>query len=111
MKQSLEMVQVLISDTVLSFHLKKSSILSEDGISIPSKYTSSLAPLQSAKLFNEIRGCREKDKHHLHHLETPYVVYLHNKWEIAPSQELFTFHHPNRSAWPSGAFVHRQAPD
>ncbi|XP_076069556.1 protein arginine N-methyltransferase 5 [Oratosquilla oratoria] len=69
--------------------------LKEDGISIPSSYTSFLSPLQSPKLYNEVRICREKDKHFLAHFETPYVVYLHNKREIAPSQPLFTFSHPN----------------
>lgn len=102
-----EQADILVSELLGSFGDNELSpecldgaqkFLKEDGISIPSLYTSSLAPLQSAKLFNEIRGCREKDKHHLHHLETPYVVYLHNKREISASQELFTFHHPNRSA-------------
>lgn len=68
----------------------------DDGISIPCSYTSYLSPLQSPKLYNEIRNCREKDKHFLAHFETPYVVYLHNKKELAPSQPLFTFSHPNR---------------
>ncbi|KAK8387035.1 hypothetical protein O3P69_018003 [Scylla paramamosain] len=71
--------------------------LKEDGISIPSSYTSYLSPLQSPKLYNEIRNCREKDKHFLAHFETPYVVYLHNKKELAPSQPLFTFSHPNKA--------------
>ena len=68
----------------------------DDGISIPYSYTSHLSPLQSPKLYNEIRNCREKDKHFLAHFETPYVVYLHNKKELAPSQPLFTFSHPNK---------------
>merc|ERR1711915_819810 len=37
--------------------------LKDDGISIPSSYTSFLCPLQSPKLYNEIRHSREKDKH------------------------------------------------
>ena len=36
--------------------------LKEDGISIPCEYTSFLAPLQSEKLHNEVRNCKDKDK-------------------------------------------------
>lgn len=36
---------------------------SEDGISIPSDYTSYMAPLQSAKLYSEFRVNKDKDKH------------------------------------------------
>ena len=71
----------------------------DDGISIPESYSSYIAPLQSAKLYNEVRSCRDKDKHHLAHVESPYVVFLHNKREIAPSQLLFTFQHPNRGKY------------
>ena len=35
---------------------------SDDGVSIPCEYTSYLAPLQSSKLYNEVRATREKDK-------------------------------------------------
>lgn len=40
-----------------------------DGISIPSSYTAHLAPLSSAKLYNEARAGRDAKS-----LETPYVV-------------------------------------
>ena len=40
------------------------------GISIPSSYTSHLAPLSSSKLYNEARALRNADDS----LETPYVV-------------------------------------
>ncbi|XP_018007880.1 protein arginine N-methyltransferase 5 [Hyalella azteca] len=105
--QAPEEADILVSELLGSFGDNELSpecldgaqkFLKSDGISIPSSYTSYIAPLQSPKLYNEVRSCREKDKHFLHHYETPYVVYLHNKREIAPSQELFTFNHPNRSA-------------
>ena len=35
----------------------------EDGISIPSSYTSWLAPIQCPKLHTEVRATRDKDKH------------------------------------------------
>ncbi|KAF2362290.1 PRMT5 oligomerization domain [Trinorchestia longiramus] len=102
-----EQADILVSELLGSFADNELSpecldgaqkFLKPDGISIPSSYTSYIAPLQSPKLYNEVRSCREKDKHFLHHYETPYVVYLHNKREIAPSQPLFTFQHPNLSA-------------
>lgn len=34
----------------------------DDGISIPCEYTSYLAPLQSSKLYNEVRSSKDKDK-------------------------------------------------
>ena len=37
-------------------------LISDDGVSIPTEYTSYLAPLQSAKLYNEVRSTKEKDK-------------------------------------------------
>ncbi|XP_069940750.1 protein arginine N-methyltransferase 5 isoform X1 [Cherax quadricarinatus] len=101
-----EQADILVSELLGSFGDNELSpecldgaqkFLKEDGISIPSSYTSFLSPLQSPKLYNEIRNCREKDKHFLAHFETPYVVYLHNKKELAPSQSLFTFTHPNRA--------------
>ncbi|KAJ8666933.1 hypothetical protein QAD02_008595 [Eretmocerus hayati] len=69
--------------------------LKDDGISIPGSYTSYIAPVQSSKLYNEVRACREKDKHPLTHFEMPYVVHFQNKYDIDSPQPLFTFHHPN----------------
>ena len=37
--------------------------VSDDGISIPSDYTSYLAPLQSARLYSEFRVNKDKEKH------------------------------------------------
>uniref|UniRef100_A0A8C1IZF1 Protein arginine N-methyltransferase 5 n=2 Tax=Cyprinus carpio TaxID=7962 RepID=A0A8C1IZF1_CYPCA len=68
--------------------------LKDDGISIPCSYTSFLAPLSSSKLYNEVRGCRERDKDPECHFETPYVVRLHNFHQLADPKPCFTFVHP-----------------
>ncbi|XP_053901464.1 protein arginine N-methyltransferase 5 isoform X1 [Malaclemys terrapin pileata] len=65
------------------------------GVSIPSTYTSFLAPISSSKLYNEVRACREKDRHPEAQFEMPYVVRLHNFHQLAPPQPCFTFHHPH----------------
>lgn len=74
----------------------------EDGVSIPCSYTSYLAPLSSSKLYNEVRGCRERDKDPECHFETPYVVRLHNFHQLAEPKACFTFKHPTtgrRNTW------------
>lgn len=68
--------------------------LSDGGVSIPCSYTSYLAPLSSSKLYNEVRGCRERDKDPECHFETPYVVRLHNFHQLAEPKPCFTFKHP-----------------
>lgn len=86
-----------------SLHLKSFSLsplfpvtsLSDDGVSIPCSYTSFLAPLSSSKLYNEVRGCRERDKDPECHFETPYVVRLHNFHQLADPKPCFTFTHPS----------------
>lgn len=62
--------------------------------SIPSSYTSYVGPLQSAKLFQEVRASVDPEKNSQCHYETPYVVHLQNRTELAPPQPLFTFKHP-----------------
>lgn len=47
---------------------------SDTGISIPRQYTSFIAPLQSIKIFNEIKNSRLPDKTLRQSYETPYVV-------------------------------------
>lgn len=69
--------------------------LKPDGISIPTSYTSWVAPVQSLKLYNEIRNTRPPDKTLQNCFETPYVVHIVNKYVIDSSQQLFTFKHPN----------------
>merc|ERR1719397_2376139 len=39
--------------------------LKPGGISIPYSYTSFIGPLQSSKLYNEVRGCKDETKHPL----------------------------------------------
>uniref|UniRef100_A0A8C2SYI2 Protein arginine N-methyltransferase 5 n=1 Tax=Coturnix japonica TaxID=93934 RepID=A0A8C2SYI2_COTJA len=68
--------------------------LKPGGVSIPCSYTSFLAPLSSSKLYNEVRGCRERDRHPEAQFETPYVVRLHNFHQLAAPQPCFTFQHP-----------------
>ena len=93
------------------------------GISIPYSYTSYIGPLQSSKLYNEVRNCKDETKHPLANFETPYVVhfqvkdnmilifrvsppdvilyihiyFLQNRFELASPQALFTFEHPNKA--------------
>jgi len=69
-------------------------LFKEDAISIPSSYTSYVGPLQSAKLFQEVRASVDPEKNSQCHYETPYVVHLQNRTELAPPQPLFTFKHP-----------------
>ncbi|XP_068280746.1 protein arginine N-methyltransferase 5 [Nyctibius grandis] len=68
--------------------------LKADGVSIPCAYTSFLAPVASSKLYNEVRGCREPDRHPQAQFETPYVVRLHNFHQLAPPRPCFSFRHP-----------------
>ncbi|XP_066578980.1 protein arginine N-methyltransferase 5 [Amia ocellicauda] len=72
------------------------NFLKEGGVSIPCSYTSFLAPLSSSKLYNEVRGCRERDRPPDSQFETPYVVRLHNFHQLAPPKPCFTFNHPSK---------------
>ncbi|CAH2294501.1 arginine N-methyltransferase 5 isoform X1 [Pelobates cultripes] len=72
--------------------------LKEDGVSIPGVYTSYLAPISSSKLYNEVRGCREKDRDPEAQFEMPYVVRLHNFHQLSEPLQCFTFVHPNKDA-------------
>lgn len=74
--------------------------LKPDGVSIPTSYTSWVAPVQSIKLYNEIKNTRPADKTLQCCFETPYVVHLVNKYSIDASQQLFTFRHPNHEQDP-----------
>lgn len=100
-----EQADILISELLGSFGDNELSpecldgvqrFLKDDGISIPCSYTSFIGPVQSSKLYNEVRQCKDKDKHPLVNFETPYVVHLQNKYDIAKPQPLFTFCHPNK---------------
>ncbi|KAJ9601448.1 hypothetical protein L9F63_000396, partial [Diploptera punctata] len=107
-----EKADILISELLGSFGDNELSpecldgaqkFLKDDGISIPSSYTSYMCPVQSSKLYSEVRLCKEKDKHALNHFETPYVVHLQNRFQLAPTQPLFTFHHPNKDEIPDNS--------
>ncbi|XP_043248330.1 protein arginine N-methyltransferase 5 [Colletes gigas] len=100
-----EKADILVSELLGSFSDNELSpecldgvqqFLKDDGISIPSSYTSYISPVQSSKLYNEVKLCKDKDKHMLAHFETSYVVHLQNKYDIAKPQPLFTFKHPNK---------------
>jgi len=72
--------------------------LKDDGVSIPQAYTSYLAPLQSSKLYNEVRGSKaERGKPPEAPFEMPYVVRLHNCSVLAKPKPVFTFTHPNKA--------------
>lgn len=69
------------------------SFLKRDtGISIPCDSTSYITPITSSKLWNEVAKFKE-----LKHLETPYVVKMHNYAALGDVQECFRFVHPNWS--------------
>ena len=72
------------------------NLFKPDAISIPTSYTSWLGPLQSSKLYNEVRSSFDSDKNPMAHFETPYVVHLQNRTELAKPQPLFTFDHPSQ---------------
>ncbi|XP_046550143.1 LOW QUALITY PROTEIN: protein arginine N-methyltransferase 5-like [Haliotis rubra] len=101
-----EQTDILVSELLGSFGDNELSpecldgaqrFLKDDGISIPCKYTSYLAPIQSAKLYNEVRQCKEKDKGpEVRPFEMPCVVSLHNCQLLSEPQKVFTFVHPNK---------------
>lgn len=78
--------------------------LKEDGISIPTDYTSFIAPLSSTKLWNEARICKDVNKHPDAALETPYVVRLHNVHIIDKPKPLFTFEHPSKNSFDNNRY-------
>ena len=70
-------------------------LLKPDAISIPTSYTSYIAPISSHMLHVECIHSRELDKPTEHCLETPYVVRLSNFTPLGEVKPLFTFTHPN----------------
>ena len=70
-------------------------------ISIPMRYTALVAPVSSAKLYNQAKSQAlypnhdESDVHGLQKaMETPYVVRPHAVSQTHPEQECWTFTHP-----------------
>lgn len=95
-----EKADILVSELLGSFGDNELSpecldgaqrFLKEDGISIPTAYTSYLHPITTHKLWNDVNAYND-----LKQFETPFVVKLHRFHSLAPPQEVFTFVHPNR---------------
>ncbi|KAG8391553.1 hypothetical protein BUALT_Bualt01G0199600 [Buddleja alternifolia] len=96
-----EKADILVSELLGSFGDNELSpecldgaqrFLKEDGISIPSSYTSFIQPVTACKLYNEIKSHKD-----LVHFETAYVVKLHRVARLAHTQSVFTFNHPEYS--------------
>ncbi|KAJ6861937.1 protein arginine N-methyltransferase 1.5 [Populus alba x Populus x berolinensis] len=77
-----EKADILVSELLGSFGDNELSpecldgaqrFLKQDGISIPSSYTSFIQPLTAAKLYNDVKSHKD-----LVHFETAYVVKMHN---------------------------------
>lgn len=89
-------IELLITEKLFSqLKLTNNLLFSVGGISIPKSYTSYICPVQTSKIYNEVRNMEEKENHSLAQFEKPYVVLQKNKYIIARNQPLFTFHHPN----------------
>ncbi|KAL2637605.1 hypothetical protein AAZX31_06G072300 [Glycine max] len=93
-----EKADILVSELLGSFGDNELSpecldgaqrFLKQDGISIPSSYTSFLQPVTASKLYNDVKAHKD-----LVHFETAYVVKMHNVARLAPTQPVFTFTHP-----------------
>lgn len=96
-----EKADILVSELLGSFGDNELSpecldgaqrFLKQDGISIPSSYTSFIQPVTAAKLYNDVKSHKD-----VAHFETAYVVKLHNVARLAPSEPVFTFTHPDHS--------------
>ncbi len=59
-----------------------------DGISIPSSYTSWIGPLQSSKLYQEVRASADAEKNPEAHFETPCKFWSSSVLVRKPSYEL-----------------------
>lgn len=65
--------------------------LAEDGVSIPQSYVSSVRPVSTSKLWDEVRSTEK-----LESMETGYVVNMHEAfYPCASIENLFEFRHPN----------------
>ncbi|CAK9051866.1 unnamed protein product [Durusdinium trenchii] len=65
--------------------------LEPDGACIPSKYTSSLTPVTTHKLWNDVKNYND-----LAHFETAYVVKFHQAfYPTSQVEKCFEFSHPN----------------
>ncbi|GMI89525.1 calcium underaccumulation 1, SHK1 binding protein 1, PROTEIN ARGININE METHYLTRANSFERASE 5 [Hibiscus trionum] len=96
-----ERADILVSELLGSFGDNELSpecldgaqrFLKQDGISIPSSYTSFIQPITASKLYNDVKSHKD-----LVHFETAYVVKLHSVARLAPTKPVFTFNHPDYS--------------
>ncbi|WMV40396.1 hypothetical protein MTR67_033781 [Solanum verrucosum] len=96
-----EKADILVSELLGSFGDNELSpecldgaqrFLKEDGISIPSSYTSFFQPVTASKLYNDIKSHKD-----LVHFETAYVVKFHRVARLTSPQPVFTFNHPEDS--------------
>lgn len=72
------------------------NVLKDNGICIPSSYTSYVSPLQSQTLYSNMKTFKcppSMDNQH-ENAEQIFVVNMRNVYIIAPAQPLFTFDHP-----------------
>ena len=70
--------------------------LRDTGVSIPSRYTSYLAPISSTLLWTCVKAMPPA-RDVASYLDSPFVVKLHNYHALSASKELFTFEHPNHA--------------
>ncbi|XP_021276626.1 protein arginine N-methyltransferase 1.5 [Herrania umbratica] len=96
-----EKADILVSELLGSFGDNELSpecldgaqrFLKQDGISIPSSYTSFIQPITASKLYNDVKSHKD-----IVHFETAYVVKMHSIAKLAPSKPVFTFNHPDYS--------------
>jgi protein arginine N-methyltransferase 5 len=82
----------------------------DDGISIPSSYTSYACPVMTSKLFQKVSQLKQGDSgggdKREKNFSTPYVVYLQNCLPLSPPQPIFTFHHASSSPSSSPSSPH-----
>eukprot|EP00200_Dunaliella_tertiolecta_P003160 CAMPEP_0202343186 /NCGR_PEP_ID=MMETSP1126-20121109/3419_1 /ASSEMBLY_ACC=CAM_ASM_000457 /TAXON_ID=3047 /ORGANISM="Dunaliella tertiolecta, Strain CCMP1320" /LENGTH=662 /DNA_ID=CAMNT_0048934227 /DNA_START=1282 /DNA_END=3267 /DNA_ORIENTATION=- len=99
--QAPEPADILVSELLGSFGDNELSpecldgaqrFLGPQGISIPANYTSFMAPVSCHKLWNDVKAYNDRE-----HFETPYVAKFHRHYVLAPTQEMFSFSHPNRA--------------
>ncbi|KAA8492043.1 Protein arginine N-methyltransferase 1.5 [Porphyridium purpureum] len=81
-------------DAIARDHLKP------DGVCIPSKVSSFVAPLASAKLYNEVCAFGNRARADF---ESPYIVSIHRGMIVAPEEECFVFELPGASSGPTSA--------
>ncbi|XP_031374612.1 protein arginine N-methyltransferase 1.5 isoform X2 [Punica granatum] len=96
-----EKADILVSELLGSFGDNELSpecldgaqrFLRQDGISIPTSYTSFIQPITATKLYNDVKAHKD-----LVHFETAYVVKMHSIAGLASSHPVFTFIHPQHS--------------